>query len=170
MEAHKSSVLSDMEFSNVNVFFINEEVASSNSARVTSGFFFWQRRFMHMPVNAAFREVIRSPGKAAPLEVLCFRVGAEISISWLLPYLWKLHVVLKYRFPDHTFEKSMEAWFFARHTVRSKSPSIYRNSRFSPAIHITHEIKHTRSQKSMTDGTFTIFRAQGIPRSGNMSP
>ena len=31
---------------------------------------------MHMPVNTAVRAVVRSPGKAAPLVVLCLRVGA----------------------------------------------------------------------------------------------
>ena len=33
-------------------------------------------RVTHMPVNAAVRVVVRSPGKAAPLGVLCLRVGA----------------------------------------------------------------------------------------------
>ena len=30
---------------------------------------------MHTPVNTAVRAVVRSPGKAAPLEVLRLRVG-----------------------------------------------------------------------------------------------
>ena len=56
--------------------FHNLRVASSNPARVTSRFFFWQGRFMHMPVNTAVRAVVRSPDKAAPLGVLYLRVDA----------------------------------------------------------------------------------------------
>ena len=56
--------------------FRNLRVASSNPARVTSRFFFLQGRFMHMPVNTAVRAVVRSPGKAAPLGLLCLRVSA----------------------------------------------------------------------------------------------
>ena len=53
--------------------FHNLRVASSNPARVSSRFFFWQGRFVHMPVNAAVHAVVRSPGKAAPLGVFCLR-------------------------------------------------------------------------------------------------
>ena len=56
--------------------FHNFRAASSNPARVTSRFFFWQGRFMHMPVNTAVRAVVRSHGKAVPLGVLCLRVVA----------------------------------------------------------------------------------------------
>ena len=56
--------------------FHNRRVASSNPTRVISRFFFWQGRSMHMPVNTAVRAVVRSPGKAVPLGVLCLRVGA----------------------------------------------------------------------------------------------
>ena len=37
--------------------FDNLRFASSNPARVTSRFFFWQGRFMHMPVNTAVHPV-----------------------------------------------------------------------------------------------------------------
>ena len=37
----------------------------------------WQGGFMHMPVNTPAHSVVRSPGKAAPLGVLCLRVGAS---------------------------------------------------------------------------------------------
>ena len=56
--------------------FHNLRVASSNPARVTSRFFLWQGRFIHMPVNTAVHAVVRSPGKAVPLGVLFLRVGA----------------------------------------------------------------------------------------------
>ena len=56
--------------------FHNLRVASSNPARVASPFFFWQGKFMHMPVNTAVRMVVHSPGKAVPLGVLYLRVGA----------------------------------------------------------------------------------------------
>ena len=39
--------------------FHNLSVPNSNPARVTSRFFFWQGRFMHMPVNTAVRAVVR---------------------------------------------------------------------------------------------------------------
>ena len=67
--------------------FHNLRVASSNPARVTSCFLFWQGSFIHMPVNTAVRAVVRSPGKAAPLGVLCLRVGAftlRLRITCLL--------------------------------------------------------------------------------------
>ena len=51
-------------------------VGCSNPARFTSRLFFWQGGLMHMPVNTAVRAVVRSSGEAAPLEVLCLRVGA----------------------------------------------------------------------------------------------
>ena len=35
---------------------------------------------MHMPVNAAVRAIVCSPGKAAPLGVLCLRIGASIFL------------------------------------------------------------------------------------------
>ena len=56
--------------------FYNLRVANSNPARAAFRFFFEQGRFMHMSVNTAVRVVVRSPGKAAPLGVLCLRVGA----------------------------------------------------------------------------------------------
>ena len=56
--------------------FHNLRIASSNPARVASRFFFWQGRLIHTPVNTAVRTVVRLPGKAAPLRVLCLRVGA----------------------------------------------------------------------------------------------
>ena len=56
--------------------FHNLRVASSNPARATSRLFFWQGRFMHIPVNTAVRAVVHSPDKAAPLGVLCLREGA----------------------------------------------------------------------------------------------
>ena len=41
---------------------------------------------LHMPVNSAVRAVVRSPGKAAPLGVLCLRLGA---FTYVLPSLIK---------------------------------------------------------------------------------
>ena len=48
--------------------------------------------FMHMPVNTAARAVVRSPGKTAPLAVLCLRVGAFTSFLRVafLPGFYKL--------------------------------------------------------------------------------
>ena len=60
----------------INIIFHNLRIESSNPARITSRFFFWQGRYMHMPVNTAVRAVVRSPDKAAPLGVLCLRAGA----------------------------------------------------------------------------------------------
>ena len=37
-----------------------------------------------MLVNTAIRAVVRSPGKAAPLGVLCLRVGARTFSSYVL--------------------------------------------------------------------------------------
>ena len=71
-----NSVVQRVWSSWVEHLFHNLRVASSNPARVTSRFFFWQGRFRHMPVNTTVRAVVRSPGRAAPLGVLCLRVGA----------------------------------------------------------------------------------------------
>ena len=61
--------------------FHNLRVASSNPNQVTSRFFFCQGRFCGNASerNAAVRAVVRSPGKAAPLGVLCLRVSAFTS-------------------------------------------------------------------------------------------
>ena len=52
-------------------------VSSSNPARITSRFFFWHGKFMHMPVNPAVRAVIGLQVKSAHLGMLCLRVGAS---------------------------------------------------------------------------------------------
>ena len=66
-------------------FDFTEPFPFSNPARVTSRFFFLQGRFMHMPVNTAVRAVARPPGKAAPLGVLCLRVGAFTFLFYVYP-------------------------------------------------------------------------------------
>ena len=66
--------------------FSNLRVASSNPARVTSRFFFWVGRFMHMPVNTAVRAVVRSPGKVAPLGARACRYVHSLYSTWALSW------------------------------------------------------------------------------------
>ena len=55
--------------------FHNIRVASWNPARVNFSFLLLAREIYAHIVNTAVRAVVRSHGKAAPLGVLCLRVG-----------------------------------------------------------------------------------------------
>ena len=57
---------------------------------------------VNMPVNIAVRAVVRSPGKAAPLGVLCLRVGA-------FTFLCTPHSVLQYHHSNAMFRDPRQA-------------------------------------------------------------